>query len=61
LQDVQDLDQGPAVFAAGEADHDAVAVFDEVEVDNRLGRFLGEARLEGRPVWHPTIILSLTQ
>ena len=45
-QDVEDLQQRPAVLAAGQPDHDAVAVLDHLEVDDRLGRLLRDARLE---------------
>ena len=38
-QHVQNLNQRPAVLAAREADHDAVAVLDQVEVVYRLGDF----------------------
>ena len=39
-QHVEDLDQRPAVLAARQADHDPVAVFDQVEVGDRLGGLL---------------------
>jgi hypothetical protein len=45
-EDVEHLQQRPAVLAARQADHDAVAVFDHRVVGNRLGRFPGEPRLE---------------
>ena len=51
-QDIEDLNQRPAVLAAGQADHHAVAVFDQVEVDDRLGGLLGESRFERRAIGH---------
>ncbi len=44
-QVVEHLHQRPAVLAARQADHDAVAVLDQVEVDDRLGRLLGDRAL----------------
>ena len=38
-QDVEHLQQRPAVLAAGQADHDAIAVLDHLVVDDRLGGF----------------------
>ena len=38
-QHVENLDQRPAVLPAGEADHHAVAVFNQVEVVDRFGDF----------------------
>ena len=51
-QHVEDLDQRPAVLAARQPDHDAIAVLDEVEVGDGPGRLLGEARFERRAVGH---------
>jgi hypothetical protein len=51
-QHIQDLYQRPAVFPAGQADHDAVAVFNQIEVDDRLRGFLRDARLERGAVRH---------
>ena len=51
-QHVEDLDQRPAVLAAGQPDHDAVAVLDQVVLGDRLGDLLGEARFERRGVAH---------
>ncbi len=51
-QDVENLQQRPAVLAAGQSDHDAVAVFNQVEVDDRLGGLLREAGLERCAVCH---------
>jgi hypothetical protein len=51
-QDVEDLDQRPAVLAAGQSDHDAIAVFDQRMVDDRLGDLFGEPGLERRAVTH---------
>ena len=54
---VEDLDERNC-FAARQADHDPVAVFNQVEVDNRLGGLLGDPRLERTTMPHPPIILS---
>src|SRR5688500_3893146 len=51
-QHVENLEQRPAVLAAGESDHDAVAILDQVESDDRLGGLLREARLERRSITH---------
>ena len=45
-EDVQDLEQRPAVLASGQAHHDPIAVLDQAVVGYRLGDFLGEARFE---------------
>ena len=55
LQHVEDLDQRPAVLAARQADHDAVAVLDQVVVDDGLGDLLGDARFERGRVGHRSI------
>jgi hypothetical protein len=60
LEDVEYLNQGPAVLATRQADHDAVAVFNQVEVDDCLGGLLGNASLERTAIPHPTIILSVS-
>ena len=39
-QFIEDLEERPAVLAARQADHDAVAILDEIEVVDRPGRFL---------------------
>src|SRR5260221_7970238 len=49
---VQDLDQRPAVLAARQPDHDAVAVFDQAEFDDRLRGLLGQARFKRRTITH---------
>ena len=41
---VEDLQQRPAVLAARQADHDAVAVLDQQVIGDGLGRLLGDAR-----------------
>ena len=51
-QDVEDLQQRPAVLAARQPDHDAVAVLDHLVVDDRLGRLLREPRLEIAAICH---------
>ena len=51
-QVVEHLHQRPAVLAARQADHDAVAVLDQVEVGDRLGRLLGDAGFERAAVGH---------
>ncbi len=55
-QHVENLKQRPAVLAARQADHHAVAVLDHRVVDDRLRRFLGDPRLELRPVRHRSIL-----
>ena len=45
-QDVEDLEQRPAVLAAGQPDHDAIAVLDQAVIDDRLGDLLGDAGFE---------------
>ena len=59
-QDVEHLQQRPAVLAARQPDHDAVAVLDHVVVDDRLGRLLGEARLELAAIRHVVILRGST-
>jgi hypothetical protein len=49
---VEDLQQRPAVLAAREADHHAIAVFNQVEVGDRPGRLLADARFERGAVRH---------
>ena len=51
-QHVQNLDEGPAVFPAGQPHHHAVPVFNQVEVVDRLGDFPRESRFKGRRVTH---------
>ena len=51
-QDVERLHQRPAVLAAGQADHDAVAVFNQVEVGDRLGGLLRDAGFERASIRH---------
>ena len=51
-QHVENLDQRPAVLAARQADHDAVAVLDQAELDDRARRLLGEPRFERRAITH---------
>ena len=51
-QHVEDLQQRPAVLAAGQPDHDAVAVLEHLVVDDRLGRLLREPRLELTAISH---------
>ena len=55
-QDVEDLQQRPAVLAARQPDHDAVAVLDQVEVDDRLGRLLGDPGFERAAVGHQLLV-----
>jgi hypothetical protein len=52
LEHVQDLNQRPAVLAAGESDHDAIAVLDQIVLGDRLGDLLGDARFEVGGVGH---------
>ena len=40
--------QRPAVLAAGQADHDAIAVLDQTVLGDRLGDLLGDPRFERR-------------
>ena len=47
-QHVEDLQQRPAVLAAGQPDHDAVAVLDQTVFGDRLGDLLGDACFEWR-------------
>ena len=47
-QDVEDVDQRPAVLAARQPDHHAIAVLDQAVLGDRLGDLLGEARFEWR-------------
>ena len=54
-EQVEHLQQRPAVLAARQADHDAVAVLDHLVVDDRLGRLLGEPRLQLTPIRHETL------
>ena len=49
---VERLQQRPAVLAAREPDHDAVAVLEHVVVDNRPGGLPGDTRLELAAVCH---------
>ena len=58
-EDVEDLQQRPAVLSARQPDHDAVAVLDHLVVDDRLGRLLGEPRLEIRAIPHATIVSAV--
>ena len=51
-QVVERLQERPAVLAAREADHDAIAVFNEVEVGNRFRGLLGDAGFERAAVGH---------
>ena len=46
LEHVEDLDQRPAVLAARQPDHDAIAVLDQAVLGDRLGDLLGDARFE---------------
>ena len=55
-QHVEDLQQRPAVLAARQTDHHAVAVFEHVVVDDRLGRLLRQPRLELAPISHRVIL-----
>ena len=55
-QDVQHLQQRPAVFAARQPDHDPVAVLDHLVVDDRLGRLLRQPRLELASIGHAGLI-----
>ena len=43
LQVAQDVQKGVAVFAAGEADHDFVALFNHIEIVNRLAHGVAQA------------------
>ena len=52
--DVEDLKERPAVLAAREADHDAIAVLDHLIVDDGPGRLLREAPFELAAVSHKT-------
>ena len=58
-QDVEHLQQRPAVLPARQPDHDAVAVLDHLVVDDRLGRLLREARLELAAIRHRVILDDL--
>ena len=58
-QHVEDLQQRPAVFAARQADHDAVAVLDHRVVDDRLGGLLREPGFEIRAIGHVQSFASL--
>src|SRR5258705_6829777 len=49
---VEDLQERPAVLATRQADHDAVAVFNEVEVLDRFRGLLCDACFEGTAVSH---------
>jgi hypothetical protein len=49
---VEDLNQRPAVLAAGQPHHDAVAVLDQVEVVDRLCDFSGNLGFKVRRVPH---------
>jgi hypothetical protein len=49
---VEDLQQGPAVLAAREADHDAVAVLDEEVIGDRPRRFLRDTRFQLGSIRH---------
>ena len=55
-QDVEHLQQRPAVLAAGQPDHDPVAVLDQLEVGDRLGGLLGQPRLELASICHRLIL-----
>jgi hypothetical protein len=52
LQDVEDLDERPAVLAARQADHDPIAVLDQTVLGDRLGDLLGDPGFEVRGVGH---------
>ena len=51
-EDVEDVDQRPAVLAARQPDHHAVAILDQVVVGDRLGDLLGQACFERGFVGH---------
>ena len=54
-QDIERLHQCPAVFAAGQADHDAVAVFEHRVVNDRFGGLLGQPGFEFGAISHTFI------
>src|SRR3954454_19656189 len=57
---VQNLDQRPAVFAAGKANHHAIAVLDEAVIRDGSRHFLRDASLELGCVWHILTGIYLT-
>ena len=54
-QHVEDLQQGPAVLAAGQPDHDAIAVLNQVVIDDRGGDLLRDARFERTAIAHENL------
>lgn len=46
LQVTQDLQHGVAVFTAGQADHDAVAFFNHIEIGDRFAHVAAQALLQ---------------
>ena len=46
LQPVQDIEQGPGILAAGQANHDAIAVLDHRVVGNCLAHLMAQATLK---------------
>ena len=59
-QCVEQLHQGPAVLAAGQTDHNAVAVLDQIEVDDRAGQLPRQLLLEHAVVGHRSSLLERT-
>ncbi len=57
-QHVEHLEQRPAVLAAGQPDHDAVALLEHLVVDDRLGRLFRQARLELAAIGHFAIVCA---
>ena len=51
-QDVEDLQQSPAVLAARQSDHDPIAILDQAVFGDGLRDFLGDSRFERRGVTH---------
>jgi hypothetical protein len=46
LQPVQDIEQGPGILAAGQANHDAIAVLDHRVVGNCLAHLMAQVTLK---------------
>ena len=51
-QDVEDLQESPAVLAARQPDHHPIAILDQVVFGDGLRDFLGDSRFERRGVTH---------
>src|SRR5882762_85429 len=57
-QHIEHLKERPTVLAARQPDHYAIAVVDHLVVDDRLGCFLREARLELAAISHTLIVVA---